>query len=175
MRYAQIRGMDISNGEGIGIALFVQGCHFHCKGCFQPETWSFDGGEKWTENVEQDFIQLANKPYITRISILGGEPLCDENVREVYQLIHKFKMTYPNKDIWLYTGYVIEDILRANMFSLTTEAFLSFYRYLCIQEVDYLIDGQFDLSQRDLRLKFRGSANQRIWTKEDIEKEMERI
>ena len=103
MRYAQIRGMDISNGEGIGIALFVQGCHFHCEGCFQPETWSFNGGEKWTENVEQDFIQLANKPYITRISILGGEPLCDENVREVYQLIHKLKMTYPNKDIWLYT------------------------------------------------------------------------
>ena len=167
MRYAQIRGMDISNGEGIGIALFVQGCHFHCDGCFQPETWAFDGGEKWTENVEQDFIQLANKPYITRISILGGEPLCDENVREVYQLIHKLKMTYPNKDIWLYTGYTLGDILTTynNNFDVI--------RLHCIESVDYLIDGQFDVSQRDLRLKFRGSANQHIWTKEDIEKGLE--
>ncbi len=168
MRYAQIRDMDISNGEGIGIALFVQGCHFHCKGCFQPETWSFDGGREWTDEVERKFIELADKPYITRISILGGEPLCDENIQKIGQLILKLKTAYPDKDIWLYTGYMLEDILKTQTFNSADKAYFALCRVLCIEEVDYLIDGQFDLSQRDLRLKFRGSANQHIWTRKEI-------
>lgn len=106
MRYAQIRKMDISNGEGIGISLFVQGCHFHCKNCFNQETWDFKGGKEWTPAVEEGFIKLAGKPYIKRISILGGEPLADENVKAVYDLIVHLREIYgDSKEIWLYTGY----------------------------------------------------------------------
>ena len=75
--------MDLSNGEGIGIALFVQGCHFHCPNCFNPETWDFDGGKEWTEEVKNKFLELANRPYIKRISILGGEPLARSEERRV--------------------------------------------------------------------------------------------
>ena len=79
MRYASIRSMDISNGSGIGVAAFVQGCHMHCTGCFNQETWDFNGGKEWTEEVENKFLEIANKSYITRVSILGGEPLAVEN------------------------------------------------------------------------------------------------
>ena len=75
MRYASIRELDISNGEGVGVALFVQGCHFHCYNCFNPDTWDFNGGKEWTQDTEDKLIELANKPYIKRLSILGGEPL----------------------------------------------------------------------------------------------------
>ena len=87
MRYSQIREMDISNGEGIGVSLFVQGCHFHCKGCFNQETWDFNGGKQWTKETKNKFVELAGKPYVKRISILGGEPLADENITEVYFLL----------------------------------------------------------------------------------------
>lgn len=105
MRYAQIRSMDISNGEGIGVSLFVQGCHFHCKNCFNSETWDFTGGKPWTDSIEEKFLQLIDRPYIKRISILGGEPLADENVETIYTLINKIKTMYPTKKVWLYTGY----------------------------------------------------------------------
>ena len=96
MRYAKIREMDISNGEGIGVSLFVQGCHFHCKGCFNPETWDFNGGNEWTDEVENKFIELAGLPYIKRISILGGEPLANENAISVCSIIQRLKNTYPS-------------------------------------------------------------------------------
>lgn len=89
MKYAQIRSLDVSNGVGIGVALFVQGCHFHCKNCFNSNTWSFDGGKEWTTETEEEFILSAERPYIKRISILGGEPLCDENVSDVLKLIKR--------------------------------------------------------------------------------------
>ena len=102
--------MDISNGEGIGVALFVQGCHFHCYNCFNPETWDFNGGKEWIQEVEDKFIELASRPYIQRISILGGEPLADENLDGVLKLVNKFRLLFPDKTIWLYTGYTWEDI-----------------------------------------------------------------
>ena len=91
MRYAQIRSMDISNGEGVGIALFVQGCHFHCKNCFNQDTWDFNGGKEWTRKTKNEFLELIEKPYIKRISFLGGECLADENLEEVYDLIKNVK------------------------------------------------------------------------------------
>lgn len=102
MRYASIRNMDISNGEGIGIALFVQGCPFHCHNCFNKETWDFDGGKEWNDSVKEYFINLANKEYISRISILGGEPLSLHNIYEVINITKELKERYPNKKIWLY-------------------------------------------------------------------------
>lgn len=145
MRYAQIRSMDISNGEGIGVSLFVQGCHFHCKECFNPETWSFDGGKEWTEHTEEYFLALMDKPYIKRVSILGGEPLAPENYKTVLELCSKIKQKYPNKQIWIYTGYKYEDL----DFSLSLD-------------IDVLVDGQFEIDNKDLNLRFCGSSNQRI-------------
>lgn len=105
MRYASIRKMDVSNGAGIGVSLFVQGCPFHCKGCFNQETWDFNGGKEWTKEVEEQFLGLVGQRFVRRVSILGGEPLCDENVGAVRDLITKIKSLYPSVDIWLFTGY----------------------------------------------------------------------
>lgn len=167
MRYARIRKMDVSNGEGVGISLFVQGCHFHCKGCFNQETWDFNGGKEWTPEIEEQFIQLANKPYIKRISILGGEPLADENVRGVYNLIAQLKSRYPEKKIWLYTGYEWEKIVEeSHAIRVENGDYLSnLYRYGAIVFADIVVDGKFQLDKQDLyndNIVFAGSTNQRV-------------
>lgn len=167
MRYARIRKMDVSNGEGVGISLFVQGCHFHCKGCFNQETWDFNGGKEWTHEIEEQFIQLANKPYIKRISILGGEPLADENVRDVYYLITQLKSRYPEKKIWLYTGYEWEKIVEeSHAIRVENGDYLSnLYRYGAIVFADIVVDGKFQLDKQDLyndNIVFAGSTNQRV-------------
>ncbi|MEZ3420848.1 MAG: anaerobic ribonucleoside-triphosphate reductase activating protein [Eubacterium sp.] len=168
MRYAKIREIDISNGEGIGVSLFVQGCHFHCRGCFNPETWDFCGGKEWNYKIKEQFIELANKPYITRISILGGEPLCDENVKEVLDLIKDLKSIYPNKKIWLYTGYNFDEILEKGN---TGEKSFWKDRFDAISNVDIVIDGQFKLENQDLyneQIIWAGSTNQRIFCIENM-------
>lgn len=167
MRYAKIRKMDVSNGEGVGISLFVQGCHFHCKGCFNQETWDFNGGKEWTPEIEEQFIQLANKPYIKRISILGGEPLADENVRDVYNLIAQMKSRYPEKKIWLYTGYEWEKIVaESHTIRVENGDYLSnLYRYGAIVFADIVVDGKFQLDKQDLyndNIVFAGSTNQMV-------------
>ena len=149
--------MDISNGRGIGVALFVQGCHFHCQGCFNQETWDFDGGKEWTQDVEERFLRLVNRPYIKRISILGGEPLADENKDAVFAIIEHIRRRYPGKEIWLYTGYLWDDIYINNRFDLT--------KRLIAANCDYVVDGRFELSKQDLyneKIVFAGSTNQRI-------------
>lgn len=145
MRYASIRTMDVSDGEGVGCSLFVQGCHFHCKNCFNQSTWDFNGGKEWTKDTKEKFLELVNRPYITRVSILGGEPLADENIEDVSDLISQIPL---NKKVWLYTGYVYE-----NMDS---------DRKLVSNSVDVLVDGQFVDELKDLNLPFRGSSNQRL-------------
>lgn len=134
MRYAQIRSMDISNGEGVGVSLFVQGCDRHCFNCFNSETWDFNGGKEWTEKTKNKFMELIDRPYIRRISILGGEPLAEQNLDDVLSLIKEIREKYPisqnpnsenigksrvledenskeirislpDKTIWLYTGF----------------------------------------------------------------------
>ena len=105
MRYASIRKMDISNGSGIGVSLFVQGCPFHCKGCFNQETWDFNGGQEWTKEIEKQFITLIGQRFVKRVSILGGEPLCEENISEIKELISRIKALYPDVQIWVFTGY----------------------------------------------------------------------
>ena len=146
MRYAQIRNMDISNGEHIGVSLFVQGCRFCCKGCFNKETWDFNGGKEWTQEIENKFFELIDRPYIKRVSILGGEPLADGNKSVVLDLIKKIKDKYPNKSIWLYTGYTFEEISSLNN----------------LRYIDVLVDGRYIEKQRDLTLKWCGSRNQRV-------------
>lgn len=158
MRYSLIREMDVSNGWGVGISLFVQGCHFHCKGCFNQDTWDFNGGKEWTSEIEKKFIELANKEYIKRISFLGGEPLAKENVETVLWLIETLKSNYPDKKIWLYTGHTWEQIMNS-------QEKVDLIRQSVLNLVDVVVDGQFQLSNQDINNKttmWAGSTNQRV-------------
>lgn len=172
MRYAQIRNMDISDGEGVGVALFVQGCHFHCKNCFNPDTWNFNGGKEWNEQKETEFLELVNRPYIKRISLLGGEPLADENLNDILKLANKIHVLFPEKSIWVYTGYTWEQII----YPIVTDNFnperdnLINKRKEIIKQCNVLVDGRYIDEQRDITLKWRGSKNQRVI---DIQKSLE--
>lgn len=161
MRYASIRSLDISNGEGVGVSLFVQGCPFHCKNCFNSDTWDFNGGKEWTEETKNKFMELINRPYIKRVSFLGGECLADQNLDEVLKLVKQIRISYPEKTIWLYTGYKIEDIFYPYIINqpMTCE---QRKRIGVIRYVDVLVDGEYIDEQKDLSLKFRGSKNQRV-------------
>ena len=148
MRYAQIRDMDISNGEKIGVALFTSGCRFYCKNCFNKELWDVKSGNVWSKEVEDNFLTLAKPDYISRISILGGEPFIDENLTDLEKLVKRIKETYPNKKLWIYSGYTYEELLnRASNI---------------LKYVDVLVDGKFVDELKDYRLKFKGSSNQRV-------------
>lgn len=163
MRYASIRELDISNGKQVGISLFVQGCDFHCEGCFNTETWDFNGGEEWDDAIKASFLSLANRPFIKRISILGGEPLHSNNVGEVYKLCSEIKETYPNKKIWLYTGYKFEDIWIPNGCWITQDCNPTRdLRNDILKYIDVAVDGQYVHNKRDITLAFRGSSNQRL-------------
>lgn len=161
MRYSQIRSLDISNGEGVGVALFVQGCNLRCKNCFNSETWDFNGGKEWTEEVKNKFMELINKPYITRVSILGGEPLAYKNVNDVLNIVNEIRISYPDKKIWLYTGYTIEEIIMP-MYINTPMSNEEITRIKILSSIDILVDGKFIYDQRDMNLHFRGSKNQRV-------------
>lgn len=162
IRYAQIRSLDLSNGEGVGVALFVQGCHFHCHNCFNPETWDFGGGKEWTEEVKNKFLELANKPYIKRISILGGEPLAEENLDGVLDLVNEIRLSFPHKSIWLYSGYTWEQLFEDDDFDIQGGICENQIRRAIVLSCDVFIDGQYIDSQRDITLPYRGSANQQI-------------
>ena len=167
IRYASIRELDISNGEGIGCSIFVQGCPFHCYNCFNSNTWDFHGGKEWTEEIQQEFLNLISRSYIKRISILGGEPLAEQNLNEVLTLINKIKELFPQKKIWIYTGYKWEDIFISNIITKKgtkndkwTEEKIK--RKEIVSLCDVMIDGQYIDSQRDITLKWRGSSNQMV-------------
>ncbi len=146
MRYNQIRTMDISDGPGVRVSLFFQGCHFHCKDCFNSETWDFNKGKEFTDEVIDKIIELANHEYIEGLSILGGEPMHPVNVLGTIALAKKFKEKYPNKNIWVWTGYKFEDIPNKNALPL----------------IDVLVDGQFITELHSFNLKWKGSSNQRV-------------
>ena len=171
IHYASIRNLDISNGEGVGVALFVQGCPFnpHCYNCFNPDTWDFNGGKEWTQEVEDKLIELANRPYIKRLSILGGEPLADENLDGVLHLVDRFRLSFPNKSIWIYSGYLWEEcqpfseegLLKGSNFAPNLQKILK-KRYEIISKCDVMVDGRYIDSQRNPSKKFAGSDNQRV-------------
>lgn len=164
MRYASIRSLDISNGEGVGVSLFVQGCPFHCKNCFNSDTWDFNGGKEWTEKTKNKFMEFIDRPYIKRVSFLGGECLAEQNLDEVLKLVQEIRISFPEKNIWLYTGFEWERI----MYPLVTDILdpirdkIIETRKEIIKNVDVLVDGEYIDEQRDITLKFRGSKNQRV-------------
>lgn len=161
--------MDISNGEGVGIVLFVQGCRLHCHNCFNPETWDFNGGKEWTEEVKNKFLELANRPYIKRISILGGEPLAEENLDDILDLVNRIRLSSPQKSIWLYSGFTWEEcqpfteggLLEPSNFAPNLQKILK-KRYEIISKCDVFVDGKYIDSQRDISYPFAGSRNQRV-------------
>ena len=148
MRYAQIRPIDVTNGEGVGVSLFVQGCPHHCRGCFNQETWNFHGGKDFTPAIEEKIFEILEekKEYLSFFSILGGEPLAPQNIKEVKKILQKVKQQYPQLKTYVWTGYLFENI--------SDKAALN--------NIDVLIDGPFIEEQKDITLKLRGSKNQRI-------------
>lgn len=172
MRYASIRSMDISNGKDIGVSLFVQGCHFHCDGCFNKETWDFNGGKPWTIEEEESFMELISPSYIKRVSILGGEPLTEENLSGIKNLVSDIRMLYGDtKAIWLYTGYKFEDICKALLWRSCYTPVGDIMRFQIIKKCDVLVDGRYEKEHPvDFTQPWFGSTNQRVI---DIKKTME--
>lgn len=154
MNYAKIKPVDVANGEGVRVSLFVSGCPHNCKGCFNQELWDYDAGQDMGASQLADIYDLCSKSYISGLSLLGGEPLAPENVYAVTNIAQFFKQYLPNKTIWCYTGYRWEDVKR----------------FPIMKYVDILVDGRFVEELKDPRLKFRGSSNQRII---DVKKSLE--
>lgn len=147
MRFASIRNMDISDGEGIGVALYTQGCPIHCKNCHNPQTWDYESGTEYTKEHEDLIINLMNKNWINHLAILGGEPFIDRNLNDILSLCKRSKETYPDKKIWLWSGYTWEKIIEHEDI---------------LQYIDVLVAGPYIDEQRDITLKWRGSANQEV-------------
>lgn len=157
MNYGNIKKVDIANGEGVRVSLFVSGCRHHCKGCFNPETWSFNFGKTYTKETENEIIELLKPNYIQGLTLLGGEPMEKENQRTLIELLRRVKKELHLKDIWCYSGYTFEtDIKNKNGKAHTefTDEILSY--------INVLIDGEFVENLKNLSLAFRGSSNQRI-------------
>lgn len=153
MNYADIRPIDVANGPGIRVSLFVSGCTHACPGCFNPEAWDFGYGQPFTKDEEDAILTHLAKPYVKGLSLLGGEPFHPSNQAAVLALVKRVREAYPGKDIWCYTGYLYEDLLAGKVGEHSREL---------LEQLDVLVDGPFVLEQKELSLRFRGSANQRL-------------
>lgn len=156
MHYADIKKADVANGIGVRISLFVSGCTHHCKGCFNEEAWNFNYGNEFTDKEIDKIINLMDHPYIAGLTLLGGEPLEHVNQQGVLPLLRKVKEKFPDKNIWCYSGYTFEKDIMGKMYKEWNEMpeLLSY--------VDVLVDGEFEEEKKDIKLRFRGSSNQRI-------------
>lgn len=156
MYYGKINKHDIANGEGVRVSLFVSGCPHKCKGCFNPETWDYDYGEEFTEDTFKEIIEALAPEHISGLTILGGEPLAPRNILDITALCVGIRRIYPNKTIWIYTGYTWEDV-KDKVIYLGRYSYTRVFDY-----IDVLVDGRFILEEKDISLNFRGSRNQRI-------------
>ena len=155
MNYNKIRKMDISNGPGVRVSIFMQGCEFHCKNCFNPETWDFKKGKEFTDKTIERVLELADKEYIQGLSILGGEPMHPKNIDNTLKLVKVFKEKYPEKDIWVWSGFLFDNLKDKEV----------------LKYINVLVDGQYKDELHDFRLKYRGSSNQRVI---DVSKSLKR-
>lgn len=156
MYYSAIKYTDIANGLGVRTVLFVSGCRNRCKGCFQPETWNFCNGQVFDKDAEDAIIESLRPAYIKGLTLLGGDPLEPENQEGLIAFVRRVKQECPDKDIWAYTGYLLDSDLipSGRLYTEYTEELLSY--------IDVLVDGPFVEEQKSLSLKFKGSANQRV-------------
>lgn len=163
MNYSKIDPMSIVDGEGLRVSLFVSGCRNHCNGCFNPDTWDFSYGKEFGPIEVNEVIEACKAKYIAGLTILGGEPFEPENQGAILTLIEHFKDTYLEKNLWMFTGYILErDLLpgQRKHVDMITDRILDV--------VDVLVDGPFMLDKRDISLKYRGSSNQRVLNREEI-------
>lgn len=156
MNYADIKKIDVANGEGVRVSVFVSGCNHHCKGCFNQCAWDFNYGKEFSEKEEQQIIDYMNHDYISGLSLLGGEPLEPRNQEGLLPLVKKVKKKFPNKNIWCYTGFDFEKDVVGKM-AKDNETTRELLKY-----IDVIVDGKFEEDKRDLKLQFRGSSNQKI-------------
>ena len=156
MNYADIKRIDVANGEGVRVSVFVSGCNHHCKGCFNECAWDFNYGNKFTEKQEEEVLKDLDHDYISGLTLLGGEPLEPANQAGLLPLVKKAKEKFPDKKIWCYTGFDFEKDVVGKMAkqSDTTKELLKY--------IDVVVDGKFEEDKKDLKLRFRGSSNQRI-------------
>lgn len=156
MNYANIKYHDIADGEGVRTSLFVSGCTHHCKGCFNAQTWDFDFGKPFTAEVEEEILESLKPSYVAGLTLLGGEPLEPDNQRALLPFLKRVREQFPEKTIWCYSGYTIEELRgESRAHCECTEELLSL--------LDVLVDGEFVEALKDITLVFRGSSNQRIW------------
>ena len=156
MYYGELKKRDIANGPGVRVALFVSGCTNHCEECFNEATWDFCYGKPYTEETEQEIIDALSADYVKGISLLGGEPMEPSNQVELLKLVKRIKKELPTKTIWCYSGFTYEELLVEGHHP-HTENTLPLLRMF-----DVLVDGRYDKNKRNIRLKFRGSENQRL-------------
>ena len=156
MNYADIKKIDVANGEGVRVSVFVSGWNHHCKGCFNQCAWDFNYGKEFSEKEEQQIIDYMNHDYISGLSLLGGEPLEPRNQEGLLPLVKKVKEKFPNKNIWCYTGFDFEKDVVGKM-AKDNETTRELLKY-----IDVIVDGKFEEDKRDLKLQFRGSSNQKI-------------
>ena len=156
MNYGAIKKFEIADGPGVRVSLFVSGCTHHCRECFQPETWNFDYGQLLTGETEQELFEALDREYICGLTLLGGEPFEPQNQRVLVPFLRRVKERFPEKSIWCYTGYTLEtDLLSPSRARCeVTDEMLSM--------LDVLVDGEFVLEKKNIRLRFRGSENQRL-------------
>lgn len=156
MNYANIKNCDVANGDGVRVTLFVSGCTNRCEHCFQPETWDFGFGEPFTHEVEDKLLGMLSPTYINGLTLLGGEPFEPHNQRALLPFVKRVRETYPNKNIWAFSGFTYEELMRdaSHPRCEVTDELLSL--------IDVLVDGRYVDSLRNLSLKFRGSSNQRL-------------
>ena len=156
MNYGTIKNCDVANGAGVRVSLFVSGCRNHCPDCFQPETWDFTYGQPFTEETEQEILRLLKPGYINGLTLLGGDPFEPENQRALLPFLRRMKETLPGKTVWAYTGYIWEQLTSGEYRVSLPETM----ELLSI--IDVLVDGPFIETKKDIRLRFRGSSNQRV-------------
>lgn len=157
MNYATIKVNDIANGIGVRVSLFVSGCTHHCRGCFNEEAWDFAYGEPFTPAVEEQILSALDRGYVAGLSLLGGEPMEPEHQRALLPFLRRVKARFPDKTIWCYTGYLLDSELLSPDGRAHTEVTDALVRLL-----DVVVDGRFVEEKKDIRLRFRGSSNQRI-------------
>lgn len=153
MNFADIKDADVTNGPGVRVSLFVSGCPHHCPGCFNPETWDYNYGTPFTKDEAKQIMTMMDRPYIQGLSLLGGEPLAPRNQRIVLRILTEVKQQLSEKDVWCYTGYQFEDLISGKVGE---------YAPLILPYLDVLVDGRFEEDKKDIRLRFRGSRNQRV-------------
>lgn len=154
MNIAEIKKLDIANGPGIRTSVFVSGCTRQCEGCFNKAAWDFSYGTPYLEETEQYILELLSYPYVQGLTILGGEPFEGENQAGVSQLVQAVCRAFPDKDIWCFTGYTLDELMSPDMCTLSVSQILN--------QIDVLVDGPFIQSKKNLMLNYRGSENQRI-------------